>query len=180
VIRVAAVVLLVVAAAGCRGPSPRNGLARAVDAARRERVERIGSALSADRVAWRLSPRNGLGAWAWPDGRVEVSRALVDRLDDEELAAALAHELGHLLDGGHLPGAGLARDAPLGLRGDRGADDIEARADRIGCTLLAHRGVACTAMARMLADVAAGLGGDAGMRRRADAVASACAAASAR
>jgi Zn-dependent protease with chaperone function len=58
----------------------------------------------AEGIAWQVSPRRGLGAWAWPGGRIEVSRALIDRLDDEQLAAALAHELGHLLDGGHLHG----------------------------------------------------------------------------
>jgi len=90
-----------------------------------------------------VSPHKGLGAWAWPDGRIEVSRALVDRLDEEELAAALAHELGHLLDGGHLPvgTAGLDDGPPLGLRGAAGADEAEARADRIGCALLARRGI---------------------------------------
>ena len=41
-------------------------------------------------------------AYAWRDGTVYVTAALVDRLDDEELAAAIAHELGHLVADGHL------------------------------------------------------------------------------
>ena len=96
----------------------------------------------AEGIAWQVSPRRGLGAWAWPDGRIEVSRALIDRLDDEELAAALAYELGHLLDGGHLAvsRAGLDDGPPPGLRVAAGADEVEARADRIGCALLARRG----------------------------------------
>jgi Zn-dependent protease with chaperone function len=166
-----ALLLLVLAiGAGCRGPSPRNDFDRAADALRLERVERIGGSLLADsRIAWGVSPRNGLGAWAWPCGRVQVSRALVDRLDDDELAAALAHELGHLLDRGHLP------NVPAALHGASGVDDLELRADRIGCDLLARRGVLLDAMSRMLAKVAAGLGGDAELARRVAAADAACA-----
>lgn len=167
--------MLLAMMAACRVPSPRDDLDRATDATRLERVGRIGGSLVAEGITWQVSPRRGLGAWAWPDGRIEVSRALVDRLDDEELAAALAHELAHLLDGGHLrvPNAGLDDGAPLGLRGASGANEVEARADRIGCALLARHGIRCEAMARMLADVAAGLHGDERMLRRAAEVASA-------
>src|SRR5262249_17752321 len=111
--------------------------------------ESAGSAdpLVAAGIALQGSPPKGLCTGAWPDGRIEVSRALVDRLDEEELAAALAHELGHLLEGGHLPvgTAGLDDGPPLGLRGAAGADEAEARADRIGCALLARRGIRCEA-----------------------------------
>ena len=176
VVRWGVLLLLAMTLAACRGPSPRDDRDRATDATRRERIGRIGGSLVAEGIAWQVSPRKGLGAWAWPDGRIEVSRALIDRLDDEELAAVLAHELGHLLDSGHLPvsTAGLDERAPLGLRGAAGADEAEARADRIGCALLARRGIRCEAMARMLADVAAGLHGDQRMLRRAAEVASAC------
>jgi hypothetical protein len=169
VTRLAGTLLLFTAvAAGCYGPSPRQ-LDRAADAARVERIERLGQALLADKhLAWGVSPREGLGAWAWPDGRVQVSRVLVDRLDDDELAAALAHELGHLLDGGNLS------SAPLALSGSPRVGDLEDRADRIGCCLLERRGVPCEAMARMLTAVATGLGGDAELARRAAAIGSAC------
>jgi hypothetical protein len=170
------ILLLLAATAACRGSSPRGDLDRASDATRLERLRRAGAPLTADRIAWRVSARRGVGAWAWADGRVEVSRALIDRLDDEELAAALAHELGHLLDGGHLPvaRAELEGAAPLGLRGDGGTDAVEARADRLGSALLARRGIKCDTMARMLGDVAVALGGDAPMQRRAAVIASAC------
>ena len=132
-IRWGVLLLLAMTLAACRGPSPRDDLDRATDATRRERIGRIGGSLVAEGVAWQVSPRKGLGARAWPDGRIEVSRALIDRLDDEELAAVLAHELGHLLDGGHLPvsTAGLDDLPPLGLRGAAGSDEAEPRADRI-------------------------------------------------
>ena len=35
-----------------------------------------------------------LGAFAWPQGDVVVTTALVELLDDDELAAAVAHEVG--------------------------------------------------------------------------------------
>jgi Zn-dependent protease with chaperone function len=83
---------------------------QALDAARLERVARLGQALLPDaQIDWGLSPRTEVGAWAWADGHIRVSRALVDLLDDNELAAALSHELGHLLDRGDLP------DPPVSL-----------------------------------------------------------------
>jgi Zn-dependent protease with chaperone function len=114
----------------------------------RERIVGIGETLlPGASVRWRLTRRDEVGAWAWPDGRIEVSRALLQRLDDDELAAALAHELGHLLDRGDLPGA------PRALAGE--AADFERRADGIGCQLLSRRGVPGEAMIRMLGKLAA-------------------------
>jgi Zn-dependent protease with chaperone function len=139
---------LVAVGAGCRGPSPRLDVASPTDELRRQRVERTGAMLlPGGGVRWRVTSRADVGAWAWPDGRIEVSRTLVDRLDDHELAAALAHELGHLFDGGHLP------SAPHALAG--GASDLERRADRIGCEVLVRHGIPPAAMPRMLAKVAA-------------------------
>lgn len=143
-----ALLTVVVLGAGCRGPSPRPGLRVAADDVRRDRVARAGAALLPEGgVRWSVTPQVGVGAWAWPDGRIEMSRALVDRLDDHELAAALAHELAHLLDGGHLPAVAYALDG--------GAGDLERRADRIGCGVLLRHGVPGAAMPRMLAKVAA-------------------------
>ena len=97
-----------------------------------------------------LSSRHELGAWSWPDGRVRVSRSLVDLLDEDELAAAIAHELGHLLDGGELPGAEAALGGSDPIGDDSGP---ETRADWIGCRLLAARGGSPEALVRMLAKV---------------------------
>lgn len=91
-----------------------------------------------------LSSRREVGAWSWGDGRIQVSRALADLLDDDELAAAVAHELGHLLAGGELPGY------PAALAGAGESPEPEERADRLGCSLLAARGIDPTAMVRML------------------------------
>jgi Zn-dependent protease with chaperone function len=89
-------------------------------------------------------------AYSWPDGSVVVTSGLVDRLDDDELLAAIAHELGHLVDGGHLT-------TGVSLRGcERGGTcvDDEERADAIGVALLQARCVTGRAMASMLAKVA--------------------------
>jgi predicted Zn-dependent protease len=139
---------LVAAGAGCRGPSPALDMASSSDHVRRQRVERAGSLLlPGGGVRWRVTSRADVGAWAWPDGRIEVAKGLVDRLDDQELAAALAHELGHLIDGGHLAAGPHALDG--------GAGDLERRADRVGCAMLVRQGVPAAAMPRMLAKVAA-------------------------
>ena len=139
-----------------------------IEAARLARVERLGQSLLPDsRIDWGVLPRKTVGAWAWPDGRVRVSRALVDLLDDDELAAALAHELGHLLDRGDLP------SPPAALLGGAGGDDPELRADQIGCRLLAARGTAPDAMARMLAKVGSRCCSD-GFARRIAAARAAC------
>ncbi len=162
-------VALLAAGAGCRAPSPMRDPGTMSSQVPRERVARAGAILRPEGgVRWRVTSRAGVGAWAWPSGRVDVSRALVDRLDDEELAAALAHELGHLLDGGHLD------DAPRALAG--GTADLERRADRIGCDVLRRHGVGAAAMPRMLAKVAAAThdpGGE--LAARAEAARSACA-----
>src|SRR6476646_29841 len=37
-----------------------------------------------------------VGAYAWPDGSIFLTSALVEILDPQETAAVIAHELGHL------------------------------------------------------------------------------------
>lgn len=73
-------------------------------------------------------------AWAWRSGHLFLTRGLLEALDDLELAAAIAHELGHL----------LARSRP-----DRSARD-ESAADELGCEILARNGIPPGTMARML------------------------------
>jgi len=86
-------------------------------------------------------------AYGWPTGHLFVTQGLIDRLDDDELAAALAHEMGHLLDHGRLP-------MLASLRGCcNQSADAEVRADALGAGLLASHGIPTGAMISMLAKV---------------------------
>lgn len=155
------VLALVAVLAGCSathglGPGASTAVARDGDAVRLERVQRIGRELalatsSPERIDVGLSQRGAIGAWSWPDGRIRTSRTLVDALDDDELRAALAHEIGHLLDAEHVTGgaAALAGGAP---RHEHAG--IEARADAFACALLRTRGAPTDALPRMLRTVA--------------------------
>lgn len=91
-----------------------------------------------------LIDRPKAGAFAWTDGRIAVTRGLIDLLDDEELAAAVSHEIGHLLADGHLSGR-------VGLHG---TSDVEVRADTLGCQLLIEAGIPPASMKRMLEKLA--------------------------
>jgi predicted Zn-dependent protease len=117
--------------------------------ARSERVSAIASALnpSHEMTAVRVNVLNSaqVCAFAWPDGNIYVTRALADLLNDDELEAAIAHEMGHLLNNGKL--AGLAA-----LRGTAG-EECEAAADAAGCRLLQLRGKQTLAMRTMLQKV---------------------------
>lgn len=84
-----------------------------------------------------------VGAYGWPDGNIFVTRGLMDLLSDDELAAAIAHEMGHLLADGHLRSV-------VGLNGCCKEPDAEARADGVGFELLENRGIPAHAMIDML------------------------------
>lgn len=115
------------------------------------RVERVAKPLTTTcgghQVTVRVLDSGTPCAYGWPDGSVFVTRGLLDLLDDEELAAAVAHELGHLLEDGHLHG-------PMSLQGACGTLDAEERADLRGCELLKAAGLPPRAMARSLRKVA--------------------------
>jgi predicted Zn-dependent protease len=85
-------------------------------------------------LAIRVLDDDDAAAFAWARGDLFVTRGLVELLDERELLAAVAHEVGHL----------VAR-----TRGDRDPRD-EAVADAIGRELLVRVGVAPEAMTRML------------------------------
>jgi predicted Zn-dependent protease len=89
----------------------------------------------------------------------------VDLLDDAELSAALAHELGHLLGRPDARGA-LAEEA--------NADSLEQAADRRGCALLAQHGVSRDSMLAMLEKLAAALRRPPPLLRRIDAARTTC------
>jgi Zn-dependent protease with chaperone function len=89
---------------------------------------------------------DAVGAFSWPSGRVFITRGLMDHLDDQELRAVIAHELGHLLTDGHLQTVAC-------LKGCCVNPDAEVRADAAGVVLLKTQGISADAMARMLAKV---------------------------
>lgn len=106
---------------------------------------RLAAACACPGVEVRVLAQETLVAYAFRAGVVFVSRGLVARLGADELAAAIAHELGHLTREGD---ALAARDA-------------EAQADRLGVALLEASGVPPGAMAhllRRLADARPGAG----------------------
>jgi predicted Zn-dependent protease len=86
---------------------------------------------------------DAVGAYGWPNGNLFVTRGLVDLLSDQELVAAIAHEMGHLLNEGHL-------HTVVSLRGCSVSSDAEARADSIGVRLLDECGIGRGAMISML------------------------------
>jgi predicted Zn-dependent protease len=136
-------------AAGCSTAPARPG----VDAQRLRQsmavatVGKLTAGLTGVAVKVRVTDSGEVGAYSWPDGTVELTRGLFERLDEDELAAAIAHELGHVL-GGRGPAAASA------LGGESGVpDDVEARADLCATRLLARAGYPSDAMARTLAKV---------------------------
>jgi len=103
---------------------------------------------SSDTGAIRVSVINSdaVGAYAWPGGDVYVTRRLVDLLDQQELAAALAHEMGHLI-------ADDSANPPSGLRGASDGQKSEISADAIGVGILVKQGIDRGVMTSMLRKV---------------------------
>ena len=144
---------LTFSAIGCGSMADESAWVRAQGSvARGTRLDRARQAcaiigLSADRaVRVHVLGSDSIGAYGWPDGNLFVTRGLVDLLNDQELAAAVAHEMGHLLHDGHL-------HTVVSLRGCCVSPDVEARADAIGVRLLAGRGIGPGAMVSMLTKV---------------------------
>ena len=86
---------------------------------------------------------SSLGGWSWPDGHIYLTSALVHVADDAELSAAIAHEMGHLVNNHKVhPPQALARgEEHLG---------IETAADVTGCRILASHGIAPVSMIDLL------------------------------
>jgi Zn-dependent protease with chaperone function len=87
-------------------------------------------------------------AFSWPSGHIFVTCGLMDMLNDDELSAAIAHEMGHLLNDGHLQTISTLQSTCVN-------PDREARADAAGVALLRARGIPAAAMAHMLQKVKA-------------------------
>jgi len=119
-------------------------------------------AVGPGRVNVRMLDTPAVGAYVWPDGTVYVTHGLYDLASDEELAAAVAHEIGHLLADGHVP----ALAALSGGRHD--TDDAEVRADALGARLLDQCGITRSAMLTLLKKLRAAPFTDESCRRHID------------
>ena len=99
------------------------------------------------------------GGYAWPGGAIFVTRGLLQVVSDDELAAAIAHEMGHL----------LADEGPPGLVALAGQsacrEGCESKADAMGCLILRVHGRPTDAMASLLAKVKASPMTEPGVRR---------------
>jgi Zn-dependent protease with chaperone function len=115
--------------------------------AQQQRVETVVARLVGDDPELRLKihvlATDAVCAFAWPNGTVYVTRGLVDRADDDVLAAAVAHEIGHLLSDGRVRSV-------ASLKGCDKNADAEGRADAYGVALLRTRHMSTESMARML------------------------------
>lgn len=75
-----------------------------------------------------------LAAWSWPDGHIYLASGLVRALDDTQLSAAIAHEMGHLINSGDV-------QCPFALTGGEHRMGIECAADLTGAAVLAAHGI---------------------------------------
>ena len=153
--RLIVVALLLAAALGCHAPRPpvppTPNVVNGADELRLRRLDQATTRVGATELDVTLSRREGFGAWAWPRGPIEVSRDLIDLLDDDELTAVIAHELGHLQDARQWSGPTASLDGGSDL-------DIESRADQVGCRILRIRGIEPAATIRLLDKLSVALG----------------------
>ena len=165
-------------ASGCQVPAARTARLRMASpdsvSARAElphtRLARLGHGIiegipGIPEVEFRISDRDALGAWTWPSGEITITQALIELLDDAELSAVLAHEVGHLM---------VRASAQSALAEETGDQALELAADQCGCCLLARRSVRPDAMVSMLRKVASGLRNARALDRRIAAASRAC------
>lgn len=139
----------------CTSPG-RNSVPEAMhDASLRQTVDKVDNAarhvqeaIEGRPLRVRALETRRVGAWCFPDGRIYISRPFACAAGEAELAAAIAHECGHLLIDHHMP-------APAGLTHLRfGFDDVEHEADTVGVHLLRTTRYGPEAIPRMLRLVA--------------------------
>lgn len=151
--------LLVIALTGCAAPSVdraklladwTRGQGGELFDARLERVSAIGGALAASAgvsLHFHVLQSQSVVAYSWPGGDVYLSAGLVDAATDQEIAAAIAHEIGHLAKG-ETSGSAAA------LRGSESLE-IEAAADAAAIRVLAAAQQNPKALVSLLSKVSA-------------------------
>jgi Zn-dependent protease with chaperone function len=120
-----------------------------------DRVERSAARLDAweaGPVSVRVLASDLPGAYAWPDGSLFVTRRLVLMLDDDELTAVLAHEMGHLC-ADHCGARQKLAGSGYAVHALSGGDAVEEAADSAACALLSRGGIAPGRLARALEKV---------------------------
>ena len=126
----------------------KGGLA---SAGNQQRVDRAVAGLldgfATGTVRVRVVDSRDVCAYAWPKGAIYLTRGLVELLDDSEIAAVVAHELGHLHQGGHVR-------TLVSLNGRNAGVDVESRADLLGRELLRKCQIPPDAMVLMLQKLA--------------------------
>lgn len=166
---VAAFLCLAVTSTGCAA-GPRSAAmnrwitqqgGELVQDARQQRLDRIAKQLSDATLNGPLTvtilDSDRITAYSWPNGEIFVTAGLLDACTDQQVAAAIAHEVGHLLNDGHLKTRqgvqGLGGNAPHAHDHNNSNNDIEIEADAMGCRLLSAAQLDPQAMASLLQTV---------------------------
>ena len=113
-------------------------------------LARVAGQTLASRLDVKVLDSSSPVAYSFPDGSIYIARGLVDRLTPDELAAVIAHEMGHLFHDGNIP-------SPAALRGIGSIShsrDIESAADCLGRQLLIEQGIDPKALPNALQKVA--------------------------
>jgi predicted Zn-dependent protease len=155
-----AAALLALALSGCGDPhrtmnawvERQGGLAPPSEQARAAGVfSGLSTGYHAQPISLRVLASTDVEAYCWKNRDIFITRGLLELLNDEELAAAMAHEVGHLLNDGRLQSVVHLRGSS-GFRGV-GRGDEEERADAAGTELLRSAGQSPDSMVRMLHSV---------------------------
>jgi Zn-dependent protease with chaperone function len=109
-------------------------------------LARVAPAASPLQLRVRILHNDAPAAHCFKDGALYVSTGLLQRLSDDELAAVLAHELGHLVIDG------ILTPSPAALSGI--TPDVELHADLVARKLLSAREIPPSALTTALEKVA--------------------------